>query len=121
MATLVGHLADYDIRGGDIADAFAEEALAFARWHRDYDGAPGVLYVERLALTYEQALTHDLLDADEKKRAGRTAGPVLDGLVREFIESHLDPAIQRSVVEAEAEMRAEVVRLISGTQSPLGD
>ena len=40
---------------------------------------------------------------------------VLDALVREFIESHLDPAIQRTVVQADPKMRAEVVALISGT------
>jgi hypothetical protein len=42
--------------------------------------------------------------------------PALDALVRKFIESHLDPFIQRAVVKAEAGMRAEVVRLISGPQ-----
>jgi hypothetical protein len=38
---------------------------------------------------------------------------VFDVVVREFIESHLDPAIQRAMVEADPGMRAEVFRLIA--------
>lgn len=34
VPTLIGHLADYDEDGGDIADAFAEDALAFAQMAR---------------------------------------------------------------------------------------
>ena len=72
-----------------------------------------------VGLTREQALAHDLLDTDGNAEIDGLPVPVLDALVREFIESHLDPAIQRAVVQAEPAMRAEVVRLISGTQ--LGD
>ena len=46
VPTLIGHLADYDEDGGDIADAFAEDALAFAKWHAHH-GAHGKLHVER--------------------------------------------------------------------------
>jgi hypothetical protein len=51
VPTLIGHLSDYDRSGGDIADAFAGDALAFALWHRDYNGAPGSLFVQRIGLT----------------------------------------------------------------------
>jgi hypothetical protein len=34
VPTLIGHLADYDRPGGDIHDAFAEDAIAFTDWHR---------------------------------------------------------------------------------------
>ena len=30
VPTIIGHLADYDEHGGNIADAFAEDAIAFA-------------------------------------------------------------------------------------------
>jgi hypothetical protein len=115
VPTLIGHLADYDRSSGDIADAFAENAVAFALWHRN-QGAPGSLFVQRIGLTREQALAHDLLDTDGKAELDGLPVPALDALVRKFIESHLDPSIQRAVVQAEAGMRAEVVRLISGPQ-----
>ena len=67
-------------------------------------------------MTRAQALNHDLLDTDGKAELDGLPVPALDALVRKFIESHLDPSIQRAVVQAEAGMRAEVVRLISGTQ-----
>jgi hypothetical protein len=115
VPTLIGHLADLDTAGGDIADAFAEDAVAFTQWHRS-QGAPGSLFVKRIGLTRAQALKYDLLDADGKAELDGLPVPVLDALVCKFIESHLDPAIQRAVVQVDAEMRAEVVRLISGTQ-----
>ena len=111
VPTIIGHLADYDEDGGDIADAFAEDALAFTEWHHDYEDAPGSLSIVRLGLTREQAQAHDLLDADDKAEIDGLPVPVLDGIVRDWIESHLDPIIARSVVEAEPEMRAEVARL----------
>lgn len=37
VPTLIGHLADLDDSGGNIADAFAEDASAFSQWHRDYE------------------------------------------------------------------------------------
>ena len=37
--------------------------------------------------------------------------PVLDAMVRGFIESHLDPDIARKVVRAEPRMRATAARL----------
>ena len=116
VPTLVGHLADYDRAGGDIADAFAEDAVAFALWHRDYNGASGSLHVQRIGLTREQALTHDLLDADGKAELDGLPVPALDALIRGWIESHLDPSIARTVVGAEAEMRSETLRLISGSK-----
>ena len=94
VPTLIGHLADFDPAGGDIADAFAEDAVAFALWHREYNGAPGSLFVQRIGLTREQALAHDLLDADGKAELDGLPVPALDALVREWIESHLDPSIR---------------------------
>lgn len=71
----------------------------------------------RLGLTREQALAHDLLDTDGNAELDGLPVPALDALVRGWIESNLDPSIQRAVVQAEPGMRAEVVQLISGTQS----
>ena len=117
---MIGHLADYDRAGGDIADAFAEDAAAFALWHRN-QGAPGSLFVQRIGLTRKQALAHDLLDTDGKAELDGLPVPALDALVRGWIESHLDPAIARAVVEAETKMRAEVLALISQLSLDYGD
>ena len=43
--------------------------------------------------------------------------PGADAFVRGWIESNLDPSIQRAVVQPEPGIRAEVVQLISGAQS----
>ena len=111
VPTLIGHLSDYDRSGGDIADAFAEDAKAFARWHRKYQGAEGSLEVRRLGLTLEQATAHGLLDSNGKAELEGLPVPVLDAIIREFIESHLDPEIARAVFQAEPRMRAEAARL----------
>ena len=78
VPTLIGHLADYDRSGGDIADAVAEDALAFALWHRDYNGAPGSLFVQRIGLTRAQALKHELLDTDGKAELDGLPVPALE-------------------------------------------
>jgi hypothetical protein len=110
IPTLCGHLADYDDSGGNIADAFAEDAMAFAKWHRDYGEGTGALHVVRLALTEAQAIEHGLLDDDGTAEVDGLPVPVLDALVRNWIESHLDAAIQRAVVEAEPKMRMDAAR-----------
>jgi hypothetical protein len=35
VPTIIGHLADYNKAGGNIADAFAEDSKAFCDWHRE--------------------------------------------------------------------------------------
>jgi hypothetical protein len=117
VPTLIGHLADFDISGGDIADAFAEDTIAFVHWHRDQNSAPGLLTVVRIGLTREQAVAHNLFDAEGKAELDGLPVPALDALIRGWIESNLDPRIQRSVVRAEGEMRANVHRLLSGGKS----
>jgi hypothetical protein len=69
--------------------------------------------VERIGLTREQALAHDLLDTDGKAELDGLPVPALDALVRKWIESNLDSAKARSVVEAEPRMRAKALALIS--------
>jgi hypothetical protein len=54
-----------------------------------------------------------LRPVDERKDQRHRSRHVFDAVVREFIESHLDPAIQRAVVEADPGTRAEVFRLIA--------
>lgn len=111
VPTVIGHLADYDRAGGDIRDAFAEDVRAFTRWHRDHEGAEGSLDVQPIALTFDQARAHGLLDSDGKAELDGLPVPVLDALVREFIESHLDSDIARKVIEREPSMRAEAARI----------
>jgi hypothetical protein len=52
VPTLIGHLADYDEDGGDFQRTpLPQDALAFAKWHLEYQGAPGRLHIVRLGLT----------------------------------------------------------------------
>ena len=107
---MIGHLADYDTEGGDIADAFAEDAIAFSKWHREHESAPGSLSIVRLGLTRKQAQDHDLLDADGGQNrwstcaCARCPGARLD-------RNNLDPVIARSVVAAEPKIREDVARI----------
>ena len=111
VPTLIGHLADYDRAGGDIRDAFSEDAIAFTDWHREYQGAPGSIDIIRLGLTFEQARTHNLLDADGKAELDGLPVPELDSLVRNFIETHMDLRILERVKEAEPRMRADAAKI----------
>lgn len=63
------------------------------------------------ALTYEQALEHDLLDKDGKAEVEGLPIPVLDALVREFIETRMDLSILERVKRAEPKMRADAARI----------
>jgi hypothetical protein len=110
VPTIIGHLADYDEDGGDIADAFAEDALAFTDWHRDNEDASGSLTIERLGLTLAQAREHELLDDDGKAELDGLPVAALDSLVRNWVEKYLDPDIARAVIQAEPKMRTEVAR-----------
>ena len=88
--------------------------LAFALWHRN-QGATGSLFVPRIGLTREQALAHDLLDTDGKAeleacRFLRWTRLFADGSSPTLTHP------SRTVVEAEAEMRSETLRLISGSK-----
>lgn len=110
VPTIIGHLADYDEDGGDIADAFAEDALAFTGWHRDNKDASGSLMIERLGLTLAQAREHELLDDDGKGEVDGLPVPALDALVRDWIESNSDSDIREAVIAAEPKMHADVAR-----------
>ena len=110
VPTIIGHLADYNVAGGNIADAFAEDAIEFANWHREEEDAPGSVSVVRLALIREQALEHDLLDRDGKAELDGLPVPVLDGIVRDWIEANSDPDIRQAVIESEPKLHADVVR-----------
>jgi hypothetical protein len=113
VPTIIGHIGDFDKAGKDIGNVFTEDALAFADWHRDFDNGRGSLTIQRLALTEQQAREHELLDRDGKAEVDGLPVPVLDEIVRAFIESHLDPNIAWKVVKAEPTMRATASRLIS--------
>src|SRR5262245_5825705 len=78
VPTLIGHLADYDEYGGDIRDAFAEDAIAFCGWYSEYEGTRGSIDIQRLGLTLEQARIHNLLDIDGKAELDGLPVPVLD-------------------------------------------
>jgi hypothetical protein len=110
VPTLIGHLADYDRAGGDIADAFYEDARAFNQWHIENEGAKGELHIDRIALTRDQAVAHDLLDSKGKAEIDGLPVTVLDGIVREFIKSNLYLDVLEEVIKAEPRMRARGVQ-----------
>ena len=112
VPTMIGHLADYDKHGGYIRNAFEEDSLAFCDWHREHEDAPGSISIVPLGLTLAQAQAHDLLDAYGKAELDGLPVPVLDAIVRNFIESNLDMKIQRQVIKAEPDMRLEVARQV---------
>jgi hypothetical protein len=68
-----------------------EDALAFAHWHVAQEGAPGSLHIERLALTLEQAVAHDLLDTDGNAEIDGLPVPVLDALSGNGLRAALTP------------------------------
>jgi hypothetical protein len=113
VPTLVGHIADFDRHGGDIRDAFAEDVIEWMKFHREQRGARGSFDVTRLALTRKQAEKHDLLDENGKAEVEGLPVQVMDEIVREFIESNLDPDIARKVVENEPAMRSEAARIVA--------
>jgi hypothetical protein len=112
VPTKIAHLTDWNEYGRDIALAFEEGAIAFCDWHRTYEDAPGSLSIVRLGLTKAQAKADDLLDADGDAELDGLPVPVLDKIVRKWIESNLDMKIQRKVIKAEPQMRLEVARRV---------
>jgi hypothetical protein len=108
VPTRIGHLTDLDKSGGDIATAFAEDAIAFNQWHGAWN-----LTIERLALTEAQAVEHDLLDESGHAEVDGLPVPVLDAIVRDWIEANLNPDIQREVIRREPAMRRKAIRLLS--------
>jgi hypothetical protein len=111
VLTLIGLLSDYDLAGGNIRDAFAEDAIAFTDWHREYQGTSGSIDILHLGLTFEQATAYNLLDSDGKAELDGLPVPALDALVRDFIETHLDLSILERVKRAEPKMRADAAKI----------
>jgi hypothetical protein len=110
VPTVMAHLTDWNEYGRNISVAFEEDAQEFLGWHRDYEDAPGFLSVERIGLTLEQARDNDLLDADGDAELDGLPVPVLDALVRDWIEANSDSDIRRKVIKAEPKMHADVAR-----------
>lgn len=115
--TVVLHLGDLDPSGCSIIDSLAEDIDAFVH---DY-GRPGIVTWQRLAVTPEQILEHDMTTAPQKstdKRGEEMAETVqaeafspdqLAEVVRAGIESHLDLAIHEAVMAQEADERRQIL------------
>jgi hypothetical protein len=117
VPTIIAHFSDLDSSGGHISNAFTEDAIAINEWCRRHVGyGRGELTVERLALTEEQAEEHDLLDDDGTAEVEGLPVPVMDALLRDWIESKLDAEIQRRVVLKEAAMRRKASKLVAAGQ-----
>ena len=112
VPTIIGHLGDFDEAGGNIYNAFKEDVSAFVDWHCEYQGAQGDLDVDRLALTYQQAVDHDLLDSHGKAELDGLPVPVLDAIVIGFIKKHMDLKILEAVKNDEPQMRKDAIDLL---------
>jgi hypothetical protein len=116
VPTIVGQITDYDKRGKEISVDYDEDVRAWVEFHRKFFACDGSIEVRRLALIETQAIEHDLLDADGKAEADGIPVPVLDEIVRSFIESNLDADIAWRVVKAERKMHKSAWRLIQSSK-----
>jgi hypothetical protein len=109
VPTVVLRISDYDRHGLIIATAGMEDSIA---WAGHFGADDGWLTVERVALTEAQAREHDLLDGDGKAEADGLPVPVMDGILRDTIERHQDPAVrEQNERDAETE-RARIGPLV---------
>lgn len=118
--TTILHVGDYDPSGECMFDALAEDVRAFA----DHYGNP-VEFV-RLAVTPEHIRQYDLPTAPPKESSHQakkqlvetTQAEALDpvtlaSIVKEGIESRIDWALYRQVIETEEQERAELLARLS--------
>ena len=111
QATAVLLVGDLDRHGRIIRDVYEQDVTA---WLVDGYGV-GAEFVEfaTIAVTEEQAREHDLLDDEGKAEADGIPVPVLDGIVRDGIESRQDPARRDALPEREREINETLRRLIA--------
>jgi hypothetical protein len=135
--TVVLGVSDRDKSGDDIYTAPAEDSVAWAgrgyvcdaqntatpelcRFLRDeLTGALPRIVFMRLALTIEQAVDLDLLDADGKAEADSVPVPIMDRWLTEAIEGLTDPACREQEQEQEQEQERERERLPAAIQAAI--
>jgi hypothetical protein len=122
LPTLILHIGDRDPHGELIFGALEEDVQAWAadraRWDSeavelmDAAGVSEWLTFERLALTYDQAAQHGLLDADGKAEADSLPVQVLDDIVTTRLNGLLDDDARDRWLADEAELREELPTLV---------
>ncbi len=116
VPTVILNVGDFDKHGEYIYVAAAEDAIAWAKGGKAFnigkpltaldDLAPGLNFF-RLALTEEQAIDLDILDADGKAEADGIPVPTMDAWLREAIELLQDPDAREELL-AEEEQQHEL-------------
>ena len=112
VPTVVLRVTDYDDHGLVISSSSMEDSQAWAEQH--YGAEQDWLTVDRIALTEQQAIDHDLLDQFGKAEADGLPVPVQDAILREAIERwQPDDSIRQETIEradAERERVPDLVR-----------
>lgn len=125
--TVLLHVGDYDPSGVAIFEAIAKDVEAFVESDRHL--ATTKIISQRVALTAEQVVEHDLPTAPAKASDGRSkswtgetcqlealAPDVLAEIVGNAIRSHFDPITLQDVLDREKEDRAELLGLPPGAE-----
>ena len=108
VPTVVGVVTDLDDDGRRIFASAAEDAAAWAA----AEGAPdGWLRFARLAVTVDQARTHDVLDPDGTAEADALPVPALDAIVVGWLDGLLVPAVPSVSASGEADQAAGFIEL----------
>lgn len=102
VPTRVLHIGDRDPHGEMIFTAVSEDAGA---WALPLTGAPEWLVFERLALTFDQAEEHGLLDSDGKAEADSLPVQVLDQIITDRLNALIDADELAAMREREEEQR----------------
>ena len=105
---MIGHLADFRHPAATSATRLLKTRKSSASGIANTRTLPALSQlISRSPLT--QARDHDLLTLTAKLKSTACV-PVLDALVRNWIDEHLDMKIQRKVIKTEPKMHADVVR-----------
>ena len=110
VPTVVLMIGDLDPHGLLITESLEADCLAWAEGY--YQAAPTALRFERIALTEQQALDADLLDAAGKAEAEGLPVPVMDALLTGAIEELLDMDIVAANARDAEEETARVTGLV---------
>ena len=111
VPTVVLTIGDLDKHGGWIHQSSAEDSIAWSIHH--YKQPPGWLTFVRVAITKEQAIEYDVLDADGKAEADAIPVPAMDGILTEALDGLLDSAGRERVyrdTEQERYRLADAIR-----------
>lgn len=110
VPTVVLLISDLDPHGLLITDSLEADCLAWATGY--YGARHDQLRFDRIALTEDQAIDADLLDADGKAEAEGLPVPVMDAIVTGAIEALMDMGIVAANLAEAEEETARVTDLV---------